>query len=257
MKDLRVTLAQADLHWEDKAANLAAFTAKLAGLAGQTDLVVLPEMFTTGFTMNAPALAEPENGPTVQWMAEQAAWLNAAITGSFIALDGGRYYNRLVWMQPDGRYQTYDKRHLFAMAGEHHTYTPGNKRLLVEWRGWKVLPLICYDLRFPAWSRNQEDYDLLIYVANWPSPRRHHWRSLLAARAIENQAYALGINRVGLDGNGYPHAGDTSAIDFSGEELFHLAHSEGCMTLVLSYQEQQAFRQKLPFLDDRDEINWP
>jgi omega-amidase len=257
MKDLRATLIQADLYWEDKAANLSAFTAKLNRLdAGETDLVLLPEMFTTGFTMNAAPLAEPADGPTVEWMAEQAARLDAVVCGSFIALEAGRFYNRLVWMQPDGRYRTYDKRHLFTLAGEHHTYTPGQQRLLVEWRGWKVLPLICYDLRFPAWSRNLEGYDLLIYVANWPSPRRHHWRSLLAGRAIENQAYTLGVNRVGLDGNGYPHTGDTSAIDFAGEELLHLAQAEGCVTLTLSHQEQQAFRQKLPFLADRDTFSF-
>ena len=256
MKDLRVTLVQSHLHWEDKGANLAAFTEKWSELKGQTDLVILPEMFTTGFTMNAQPLAEPMGGPTLEWLARQAAGLNAVITGSFIVSENSLYYNRLVWMRPDGSYEIYDKRHLFTLAGEQNAYTPGKERLIMDIHGWKVSPLICYDLRFPAWSRNTVGYDLLIYVANWPEPRRHHWRCLLAARAIENQAYTLGVNRVGLDGNGFPHTGDTSAFTFAGEELLHVANAEGCFTLTLSHAEQLAFRQKLPFLADQDRFEW-
>lgn len=255
MQNLRVTLVQARLFWEDKAANLAAFDKMLDESAARTDIVVLPEMFTTGFTMNAGPLAEPMDGPTMAWLAARAARMDAVAAGSFIAKEGGRYYNRLVWMRPDGSYDTYDKRHLFTLAGEHRTYTPGTRRLLVECKGWKILPLICYDLRFPAWSRNVDDYGLLLYLANWPEPRRNHWRCLLAARAIENQAYTLGVNRIGEDGNGFSHTGDTSAFNYSGEELLHVANAEGCFTLTLSYAEQQAFRQKLPFLADRDRLS--
>ncbi|MCB0569711.1 MAG: amidohydrolase [Phaeodactylibacter sp.] len=256
MQDLRVTLVQSSLHWEDRAANLASFEKKLEGAAGHTDLVVLPEMFTTGFTMNAANLAEPMSGPTMAWMARQAAKLGATVTGSFIATENGRYYNRLIWMRPDGSYASYDKHHLFTLAGEHHTYTAGDKQLVVGLHGWKILPLICYDLRFPAWSRNVAGYGLLIYVANWPEPRRHHWRSLLAARAIENQSYTLGINCVGKDGNGFDYTGDTSVFNYTGEELLHAANTEGCFTLTLSHAEQVAFREKLPFLADRDNFSW-
>ncbi len=254
MTDLRVTLVQSDLHWEDKAANLRQFTEKLNGLAGVTSLVVLPEMFTTGFTMNAGPLAEPTDGPTLDWMRQQAHQLDAVVTGSIIARENGNYYNRLLWVRPDGTYQKYDKRHLFTLAEEQHTYTPGQERLLVELKGWTVLPLICYDLRFPAWSRNLEDYHLLLYVANWPEMRRRAWQSLLAARAIENQAYTIGLNRVGKDGKDFPYTGDSSVFDFAGEELLHLAQAEGVFTLRLSFEAQEAFRRKLPFLADRDGV---
>ncbi len=254
MNVLRATLVQAHLQWEDKKANLKHLGRQLAGLQGQTDLVVLPEMFTTGFTMNAQPLAEPTDGPTLQWMAEQAARLNAVITGSFIAEEGGRYFNRLLWARPDGSHAFYDKRHLFTLAGEHEHYSPGNQRLIVDIKGWKALPLICYDLRFPVWARNADHYDLLIYTANWPEMRRQAWRTLLAARAIENQSYTLGVNRVGKDGNGFPYTGDSSAFDFAGEELFHAATVEGLFTVTLSYEAQQEFRNKLRFLADRDEF---
>ena len=173
---MRITLVQSALHWENPEANRTMFAAKLAPLAGATDLVVLPEMFTTGFSMNAAKLAEDMQGPTLRWMREQAAGLGAALCGSFICSDAGKYYNRLVWMYPDGRMATYDKRHLFGLAGEHETYTAGAERLRVEWLGWRICPLICYDLRFPVWSRNraEQPYDLLVYIANWPSRRAHH-----------------------------------------------------------------------------------
>ncbi len=249
---LHATLVQTTLHWEDKKANLKALGRKLDSLATPTHLVVLPEMFTTGFTMNARPLAEPTEGPTWEWMAAQAARLNAVITGSFIAKENGQYYNRLLWVRPDGSYEQYDKRHLFTLAGEHEHYAPGNHRLIVELNGWKVLPLICYDLRFPVWARNVDGYDLLLYIANWPEMRRQAWRALLAARAIENQAYTLGVNRVGKDGNGFPYTGDTSAYDYAGEELLHATQVDGLFTVQLSYEKQQEFRNKLQFLADRD-----
>ncbi len=252
MEQLRVTLVQSFLYWEDKTANFRQFEQKLAPMVGQTDLVVLPEMFTTGFSMNAAALAENMQGSTMQWLRTQAAQLNAVVTGSFIAEDNGRYYNRLVWMLPDGEYAVYDKRHLFTYAQEHQHYAAGQQRLLVQWRGWKILPLICYDLRFPVWSRNTEDYDLLLYVANFPERRSYAWKSLLIARAIENQAYTIGVNRVGKDGNDIYYAGDSMILDYAGQPLYQLSHLEGVFTTSLSYTAQQKFRQRFAFLQDRD-----
>ena len=249
---LHTTLVQAALHWEDKEANRQQLAGKLSTLSVQTDLVVLPEMFTTGFTMNPQLLAEPTEGPTFEWMAGQAGRLGAVVAGSFIVEEDGIYFNRLLWVRPDGSYEKYDKRHLFTLAGEQEHYAPGHHRLIVELNGWKILPLICYDLRFPVWARNVEQYDLLIYVANWPEMRRQAWRTLLAARAIENQSFTLGVNRVGNDGNGFPYTGNSSAFDFAGEELLHASNVEGLFTLQLSYDEQQAFRKKLPFLSDQD-----
>ncbi|MCB0586987.1 MAG: amidohydrolase [Phaeodactylibacter sp.] len=249
---LHTTLIQTALHWEDKKANLEQLGKKLAGLSTPTNLIVLPEMFTTGFTMNARPLAEPTEAATYEWMAGHASRLGAVVTGSFIVEEGGQYFNRLLWVRPDGSYEKYDKRHLFTLAGEHEHYTPGHQPLIAELDGWKVMPLICYDLRFPVWSRNTCDYDMLIYVANWPEMRRQAWRTLLAARAIENQAYTLGVNCVGKDGNGFPYTGDSSAFDFAGEELLHTTHTEGLFTVQLSYEKQQEFRNKLQFLADRD-----
>ena len=254
MENLRVTLIQTRQFWEDKAANLQQFEQKLSNLGGSTDLIILPEMFTTGFSMAPKQLAEPMEGPTMQWLKQMAAHTKAVVTGSFIAEEKGNYFNRLVWMRPDGNYQTYDKKHLFTLAKEHHHYTAGTKRLLVELKGWKIHPLICYDLRFPAWSRNVDDYDLLFYVANWPDKRSAHWKALLVARAIENQCYTIGVNRVGSDKNGHYYSGDSSLIDYSGQVLFHHAHFETIETLSLSYENQQSYREKLNFLPDRDVI---
>ncbi len=252
MKKLRTSLVQVGLEWEDKQTNLVRLKDRLQALSGQTDLVVLPEMFTTGFSMDPARLAEPLPGPTLEWMRERAAGLDAVVTGSFIATEGKGYYNRLIWMRPDGSWEHYDKRHLFTLAGEQHHYQPGKRRLTIDLKGWKVLPLICYDLRFPVWSRNAEDYDLLIYVANWPARRRHAWRTLLQARAIENQAYTIGVNRVGADGNGVYHSGDSTLVDAGGEALCSLAHEESILTLTLDLEKQREFREKFQFLPDRD-----
>lgn len=252
---LSVTTVQAELCWEDIPANLAQFDQLLSGLRGTTDLVILPEMFSTGFSMNAASLAEDMDGPTLAWLRSQAEQLDAVVMGSFIAEEGGHYFNRLAWVRPDGTCQTYDKRHLFTPSGEHLTYTAGQHRLVVEWKGWRICPLICYDLRFPVWSRNTSNYDLLVYVANWPEKRRHHWNSLLVARAIENQAYVVGVNRVGEDGLGYRYTGDSAIIDQAGEILHASAPGEANVSTVeLSLEKLHAYRKSLQFLADKDEF---
>lgn len=251
---LRITTIQTSLFWENKAANLEMFDRKLKSLKGQTDIIILPEMFTTGFSMSPIPLAESMEGKTMQWLAQKAAACQAVVTGSFIAKEGDNYFNRLVWMQPDGNFETYDKRHLFTLAGEQHHYTAGTKKLIVEWQGWKICPLICYDLRFPVWSRNVEDYDLLIYVANFPERRQHAWKSLLIARAIENQSYTIGVNRVGTDGNDIYYSGDSTVVDYEGKILQQASHVEASFTTSLSLEKQQTFRKKLQFLSDRDKF---
>ncbi|MCB0629746.1 MAG: amidohydrolase [Saprospiraceae bacterium] len=251
-ENLIVSLLQADLVWENKTVNLEQFDTKIASIGGSSDLIVLPEMFTTGFSMNAREMAEPMDGPTLEHLRRWAAGSEAVVTGSFIAVEAGKYYNRLVWMRPDGTYVTYDKKHLFTYADEHLTYTAGTRKLIVEIKGWKVCPLICYDLRFPVWSRNVEDYDLLIYVANFPARRAAAWKSLLIARAVENQAYTIGVNRVGTDGKDIYYSGDTSLVDYEGKILYQAAHIENTFTTELSYSEQQTFRSRFAFLNDRD-----
>ena len=260
---MKITTVQANLVWENKAANFKKFDDLLRG-CHETDIVVLPEMFTTGFSMNPKPFAEPLFGETFEWMTQKAADFNAAITGSFICLDNGKYYNRLLWVQPDGNYVKYDKRHLFSLAHENAHYTEGGTRITIPWRDWQVCPLICYDLRFPVWSRNVSQspfekketdinyYDLLLYVANWPQRRSHAWKSLLMARAIENQAYVIGVNRVGEDGNGVTHSGDTSVIDYAGEMLLQQSHTEGVQTTILSHSKLIEFRHKFGFLKDGD-----
>lgn len=252
---LRITTVQADLIWQNKAANLEKFDKILRSpLRGETDVIVLPEMFTTGFSMSPETLAEPMNGATVAFLKEKSHALDAAITGSFICEENGKFYNRLVWMQPDGQFWTYDKRHLFSLANEQNHYTAGSERLQIEWRGWRICPMICYDLRFPAWSRNvaPDFYDVLIYVANWPERRRVPWQALLTARAIENQAFVVGVNRVGADGNDISHSGDTKIVDFAGENLFQRAHTEGVETTTLLKSDLMDFRKKFAFLADQD-----
>jgi omega-amidase len=254
MSDLTVSFLQTELHWHDAAANRAAIDQHLAGLARPTDLIVLPEMFTTGFSMDARAQAETMAGPTVAWLRERAAAHDAVITGSIIIEEEGAYYNRLLWVRPDGSLSYYNKRHLFTLAGEQHTYTPGQTRLVEEWRGWRICPLVCYDLRFPVWSRNQpaEPYDLLLYVANWPAVRRAAWRTLLRARAIENVACALGVNRTGHDGPGHEYSGDSALIDAKGTYLVEAHSQNGLFTHALSRAELADFRSKFTALQDGD-----
>lgn len=250
---LRVTLVQTDLYWENPTANLAMLEEKLSEHSQTTDVIILPEMFTTGFTMNPAAVAEPMNLTTTRWMRQIAAQYEAVVLGSFVVQESGKYYNRLVWMQPDGTYETYDKRHLFRMGNEHEVYTAGTRRLIHTWKGWKICPLICYDLRFPVWSRNVDNqYDLLIYVANWPAARENAWKSLLTARAIENQCYTVGVNRVGEDGKGIPHAGASGLIDFKGNWISY-PHSDPLIhTYTLNHEELSTFRDKFPAYLDGD-----
>lgn len=255
---LRVTLLQTALDWHDPAANRQRFDRLTASLTGQTDLIVLPEMFSTGFTMAAEQVAEPVDGPTTQWMRATAARLNAVVTGSLVTRDGNDYFNRLIWMRPDGRYDTYDKRHLFRMASEQNHYAPGTKRLVVDLHGWKISPLICYDLRFPVWSRNRigtaDGYDVLIYVANWPERRRYPWQTLLRARAIENMSYCIGVNRVGADASGVDHSGDSAALDFLGQPLCPDLVGEAVQTVSLDYAKLQSFREKFGAHKDADDF---
>lgn len=251
--DLRITIVQTELYWQDAVANRNMFSEKLAATAPQTDLIVLPEMFTTGFSMNAPELAEEADGPSLRWMQEEAQRQQAVLTGSVIVKEAEKYYNRLYWVRPDGSYEKYDKRHLFRMAKEHHTYTAGKEKLLVELKGWNICPLVCYDLRFPVWSRNKDNaYDLLLYVANWPKARNQAWRTLLQARAIENLAYVAGVNRVGTDGNSHPYSGDSAIIHPKGYQLLETSEVEGIHTITLSKKELEDFREAFPAHLDAD-----
>ncbi|GHA66770.1 amidohydrolase [Pontibacter akesuensis] len=251
--NLRVTIVQTELHWQDADANRQMFTTKLAEAAPKTDLIVLPEMFTTGFSMQPEGLAEEADSTTLAWMQQEAKKHAAVVTGSVMVREGKQYFNRLYWVRPDGTYATYNKKHLFRMAKEHHTYAPGRERLLVELNGWKICPLVCYDLRFPVWSRNVNNgYDLLLYVANWPKVRNQAWRTLLQARAIENLSYVIGVNRVGTDGNNHPYAGDSAIIHPKGFHLLETAEVEGIHTLTLSKKELEDFREVFPAHLDAD-----
>jgi omega-amidase len=254
VSDLTVSFVQASLQWHNPAANRLELQRHIDEISLSPDLIVLPEMFTTGFSMNASQLAEPMDGPTVAWLQEVAAARNAVITGSIIIEEDGHYYNRLLWVRPDGSLSYYNKRHLFTMANEHHTYTAGTERLIEEWRGWRICPLVCYDLRFPVWSRNSADqpYDLLLYVANWPTARRTAWMTLLRARAIENVAYTMGVNCVGIDGNSHAYSGDSALLDMRGEYLVEVGNQETGITRSLRYADLVAFRERFPALHDAD-----
>lgn len=264
-EDIRISLCQANLVWESPQANFKQFE-QLFEQIEQTDLILLPEMFNTGFSMRSADLAESMDGHTVNWMREQAQKMQAVICGSLIVEENGKYFNRLVWMKADGKYHTYDKRHLFRMANENDHFTAGNQRLIVELKGWKIMPLVCYDLRFPVWSRNRfetdrssyahAEYDLLLYIANWPKPRVEAWKKLLAARAIENQAYVVGLNRVGKDGKEIPYSGGSRFIDPKGEVMWQAEdHQKAVKTLKLSAKELIDFRKKFPVGMDGDEFS--
>jgi omega-amidase len=257
MSSLTLSLVQTALVWEDKAANLQLLETQLASLRGKTQVVVLPELFSTGFSMQTQVLAEPMSGPTVQWMRTMAQQYQLIITGSVMIQEEGLFYNRLIWMLPTGELGHYDKRHLFAFAGEDRYYSRGNKRFIASANGFKINLQICYDLRFPVWSRQhatdgQPEYDLLIYVANWPERRRLAWMSLLQARAIENQCYVIGVNRVGEDGHQIYHSGDSMVIDPLGEILFTKKDQACVHTLTISKEQLQAYRRQFPFLRDGD-----
>ncbi|HSV98392.1 MAG TPA: amidohydrolase [Spirochaetota bacterium] len=253
MQNLKVALVQTDLAWHDIEANIARFETLLAPLAGNADLVALPEMFSTGFTMTPWEVSEGMDGRAAAGLRRWARSLGAHVAGSAVIAEAGRYFNRLLWARPDGTISHYDKRHLFRMAGEDAVYAPGTRAPVMETAGWRIHPFICYDLRFPVWSRNVANaYDVALYVANWPAKRAHHWRALLAARAIENQCYVVGVNRVGTDGNGVAYCGDSMVIDFSGEIPLDAGDAEGVHVLELSYERLSEYRRSFPAWKDAD-----
>jgi omega-amidase len=251
---INVSLVQSNLFWEDKESNLEHLEQKIAKLPSEAHIVVLPEMFSTGFSMRTKDLAEPMDGATIDWMRRMAMNHRKIITGSLIIHEADQYFNRLVWMMPNGQYYHYDKRHLFGYAGESQHYTAGSKRLIVQVNGWKICLQICYDLRFPVWARNTADtrYDMLIYVANWPERRNLAWKTLLQARAIENQCYVVAVNRIGNDGNDIYHSGDSSVIDPLGNVLWQQAHEEVEYTHTFHKENLMHVRNQFPFLEDAD-----
>jgi predicted amidohydrolase len=261
MADLTITLIQANLAWEDKATNLQRFEEKINSIREKTELVILPEMFNTGFSMHPEVLAEKMDGETIGWMKKIAMSKKIIVTGSLMIEENGKYFNRLIWMLPDGTFGLYDKRHLFAFGHEDQYYAAGNKRLIASVKGWKINLQVCYDLRFPVWARQQGDpgsaethteYDVLIYVANWPERRIVAWKTLLQARAIENQSYVIGVNRVGEDGHSIYHSGDSMIIDPLGEILYQKTGEEDIFTYTLQKERLEDVRAKFPFWKDSD-----
>lgn len=252
LKDLTITLIQTNLIWENSEANKTHFNQLLTNIK-ETDLIILPEMFTTGFSMEPEKLAEPDGGPTCQWLKQWAIDLQAVITGSLIIKNNEQhFFNRLFWTRPDGTSIHYDKRHLFQMAEEHKHYNAGTHQLLVEHKGWKIRPLICYDLRFPVWSRDAYNTDLLLYVANWPSKRRMQWNRLLAARAIENLSFAVGVNRIGIDGKDLLYSGDSQIVDYLGDKVLDCKNQDGIFYYTLCGEQLLAFRESFPAYQDAD-----
>jgi Predicted amidohydrolase len=260
MSPLTLTLIQSNLNWEDKIANLKMFEQKILDLKKSTHIIVLPEMFSTGFSMNPEKLAEQMDGSTIQWMKQIAAGKKIILTGSLIIEENGKYYNRMLWVLPNGQVGYYNKRHLFAYGEEDQHYTSGNQRLIASVNGWKLNLLVCYDLRFPVWSRQQFDthhnfeYDVLIYVANWPEKRSVAWKTLLQARAIENQCYVVGVNRIGKDGHDVYYSGDSMVIDPLGDILYHKSHGDDIFTITLDKDHLQDIRDRFPFFRDADDF---
>ena len=260
MEDLRISLVQLSTIWHDAAGNRDLYGEAVRSQKGQTDLFVLPETFTSGFSNEAIGSAETMDGPSVAWLRALAQEAKATITGSMVIREGDKVFNRLMWARPDGSLATYDKRHLFRMANEHQRYAGGERKLFVELKGWRICPLVCYDLRFPVWSRNRFgaeaknrfDYDLLIYVANWPSARRHAWSTLLKARAMENLACVVGVNRVGVDGNELQYSGDSAVLDALGQPLVELGATAQVVTAWLPAAGLQAHRERFPAQLDAD-----
>ncbi|MBC7744006.1 MAG: amidohydrolase [Flavobacterium sp.] len=253
MSTLKITVFQAYLFWENIEKNLQNLALRLTAIREKTDLIVLPEMFTTGFTMNPEKFAEEMNGKSMEWMQNQARKYNCVITGTLIIKENNNNYNRLIWMRPDGSYETYDKRHLFGFAGEDEHYTAGNKKLFVELNGWKICPVICYDLRFPVWLRNtKSEYDMLLVLANWPERRSLHWRTLIPARAVENQTFVVAVNRVGHDGNEIYHSGDSMCIDPNGKVIYYKPNDEDLYTFSINLEEVVKSRRDFPFQQDAD-----
>ena len=265
MSTLTITTIQSNLFWEDKAANLQMLEQKINSIEEKTEIVILPEMFSTGFSMQPELFAETMNGETAEWMKRVSKENGIVITGSLIIEEEGKYFNRLIWMLPNGQYGYYDKRHLFAYAGEDKHYSAGNKRLIASVKGWKINLQVCYDLRFPVWARQSPptkgevgrglEYDVLIYVANWPEKRSHAWKTLLCARAMENQCYVVGVNRVGSDGNNIYHSGNSLVIDPFGQVLYHMADEEDVNTITLTKEKLEEARTRFPFWKDADDFN--
>jgi predicted amidohydrolase len=257
MSALSITTIQTNLIWEDKAANLYALEQKINSIQDPTEIVVLPEMFSTGFSMQPSLFAETMEGETLNWMKKVSTQNKIILTGSIIIEEEGKYYNRLIWMLPNGEYGYYDKRHLFAFGQEDKFYNAGNKRLIAQVKGFKINLQVCYDLRFPVWARQQNksggmEYDVLIYIANWPEKRSHAWKTLLCARAIENQCYVVGVNRVGTDGNNIYHSGNSLVIDPLGQVLYHMPDDEDVNTVTISKDYLNEVREKFPFWKDGD-----
>lgn len=255
--ELKVALIQSDLVWENPEENRNHFTSKIESISESVDLIILPEMFTSGFTMNAKIVAETMNGKTINWLKHLASKKDVAITGSLVISENNNYYNRSVFVHPNGRIDTYDKRHTFTLAGEHKVYTAGTSKRIIDYKSWKICPLICYDLRFPVWARNTNDYDVLIYVANWPKPRISAWDALLKARAIENMSYCIGVNRIGQDDSGHEYPGHSACYDILGEKLTDShPNEESVKILTLEKSPIEKYRNKLNFLNDRDSFTF-
>jgi predicted amidohydrolase len=252
---LTIALAQFNIEWESVDLNLGKIESMVSDSKIETDILVLPEAFNTGFSTQSKTLAEQPNGKTVQWMRTLSSKYNCAVCGSLFINDEDRYYNRFYWVEPDGKTHFYDKRHLFSMGGEDHLFSHGIKQLTIEYKGWKIFPQICYDLRFPVWSRNVNGYDLLINVANWPAARSEVWKTLLKARAIENQCYVVAVNRIGTDGNKIDHSGNSLVIDPKGIKIFKAHHREMIETVTLDYHQLHHFRNKFNTLKDGDSFN--
>lgn len=250
MQALKITIIQPDIIWENPQANIAKYSRWIEKIR-ETDIIILPEMFTTGFSMNPEKLKESMEGLSVEWMNKVAAEQDASVIGSLIIEEDNQVFNRAIWVFPDGKIEKYDKRHLYTMGQEHLHYSPGKEKTIIEFKGWKFCPLICYDLRFPVWARNLEDYDVVLFMANWPSPRHHVWKNLLISRAVENQSYCLGVNRTGTDGTGIKYLGDSACISPKGLAEF-MGEKEFVQTYEISYSELHNFRKSFPLLDDRD-----
>lgn len=251
---MKIALLNSTLVWENPTDNRTNFEQKINAITEEIDLIVLPEMFTSGFTMNPKKVAETMQGETISWLIKLAKAKNCAITGSLVISENENYYNRLLFVFPDGKIEFYDKRHLFTLAGEDKVYTSGKEKLIVTYKGFKICPLICYDLRFPVFARNVENYDLLLYVANWPKPRVNAWDILLKARAVENMSYVIGVNRIGNDNNNLEYVGHSQAIDFLGNYLIEPQEKEGIFIVEIDKEKQDETRSKLAFLNDKDDF---
>ncbi|WP_318343693.1 amidohydrolase [Flagellimonas baculiformis] len=254
-RTLRIALIQSHLHWENPEKNRTMFGEKINAISEEVDLVVLPEMFTSGFTMEPGQIDSSEGKQTVEWMQRLAQQKNTALTGSIVFQENGNYFNRLFFVEPNGEYHTYDKKHTFTLAGEDKVYEAGKQKLIVEYKGFNICPLICYDLRFPVWARNVEDYDVLIYVANWPKPRIEAWDTLLKARAIENMAYCIGVNRIGQDHLQHEYPGHSAVYDVLGKQMAY-SGGEEILYATLDKEHIESTRKKLRFLEDRDNFSW-